>query len=513
MPAVQTVEVPTLPQQEAAPESNLSVYLTDVNFQGATAVPIEVLDAIAAPWLGRQMPLSEVFSLAEAVTGEYRRRGYVLSRAVVGPQRIEDGVLTLQILEGYVDQVTIEGEAGGYRPYLESYTRPVLAARPTAADELSRALLLARDLRGVDVRTVVTPSATQPAAADLSLVVERDPFEAFVAVDNRGSRWLGPIQVYGATVFNDALGMGERLSLSAVMAPEDSELGFVSATWDQPIGANGLRFNAFGSYARTRPGDELKVLGLEGESTTWGFGFEYPFRRSRDTNIIGRTTFTARDASSENDLIDPIFDDQIRTISAELFANHADAWRGFTSVRLAATQGLDAFGATADTDPNKSRATGSADFTRLNIDVSRVQPLAGGLALQLAVAGQITSDSLLASEEFGLGGSYFGRAFDPSEITGDEGVAAKAELYYTLPNAQFGSVEPYIYYEGGRVSQNDPLPGESRRDSLRSLGVGVRVAFNDRFAASLEYAKPLARDVAAEGDRDGRVFFSLSAAF
>lgn len=512
-PDVTPLEVPSLPQQEAGPESDLAVELSAVRFEGATAVPVEVLNAIAAPYIGRRMPLSEVFRLAEEVTAEYRRRGFVLSRAVVGPQRIESGVLTLQILEGYIDQTRIEGDAGGYAPYLESYAAPVRAARPTAADDLSRALLLARDLRGVDVRAVVTPSATMPAAADLSLVVERDPVEAFVGVDNRGSRWLGPIQVFGAVALNDTFGWGERISLSAVVAPDNSELGFVSATYDQPIGGSGLRFNAFASYAVTEPGDELAVFGLEGESTTWGMGLEYPFRRSRETNIIGRTVFTARDASSLNDLIDPIFDDQIRTIAAELFVNHADAWRGFTSGRFAVTHGLDAFGATADTDPAKSRATGTANFTRFNAEISRVQPLAGGLSLELAVAAQVTSDSLLASEEFGLGGSYFGRAFDPSEITGDEGVAAKAEFYYTLPAQQFGTVEPYIYYEGGQVRQNDPLPGEPRRDSLRAAGIGVRVAFNDRLSASVEYAKPLIRDVAAEGNRDGRVFFSLSAAF
>src|SRR5690606_12564273 len=79
-PDVSPIEVPTLPQQEAGPESNLAVELSAVRFEGATAVPVEVLNAIAAPYIGRRMPLSEVFRLAEEVTAEYRRRGYVLSR-------------------------------------------------------------------------------------------------------------------------------------------------------------------------------------------------------------------------------------------------------------------------------------------------------------------------------------------------------------------------------------------------------------------------------------------------
>ena len=511
-PSVLPVEVPNLPQQQPAPQNNLRVTLSDVVFEGASAVPVADLEAMAAPYIGREMALAEVFRLAEEVTAEYRRRGYVLSRAVVGPQRIETGVVVIQILEGYVGSVNIEGEAGGYRPFLEGYMAPVLAGRPTSGDALSRALLLARDLRGIDVRAVVAPSPTMPAAADINLVVERKPVEGFVALDNRGSRWLGPWQTYAGLTLNDAMGMGERLSLTAVAAPEDSELGFLSFNYEQPVGASGLRVNAFASYAVTRPGDELAVLGVEGESTTFGLGLSYPFVRSRASNILFRTNFIARDSESSNDFIDPLFDDSIRTLSLELFGNHADTWGGVTNWQVSATRGLSGLGATEDGDPNKSRATGTAEGTRFNVELTFLQPIAPGLYLQVAAAAQVSEDSLLASEEFGLGGASFARAFDPSEVTGDEGVAGKVEMFYNLQQS-FGSIEPYAFYEAGEVRQNAPLPGEDLSQSLQSAGFGVRIGFDDRFAATVEYAKPLNRDVAAEGDRDARVFFTLSAAF
>jgi len=99
-PNVLPVEVPNLPQQQAAPQSNLRVTLTDVVFEGASSVPVADLEAIAAPYIGREMALAEIFRLAEEVTAEYRRRGYVLSRAVVGPQAIETGVATVPVSEG-----------------------------------------------------------------------------------------------------------------------------------------------------------------------------------------------------------------------------------------------------------------------------------------------------------------------------------------------------------------------------------------------------------------------------
>lgn len=513
LPPVSPVEVPQLPQQEAGPETNLSVTLREVRFEGATSVPVETLDAIARPYLDREMPLSGVFQLAEAVTAEYRRRGFVLSRAVVSPQRIENGVLTVQVLEGYVAGVTIEGDAGGYRSLLEQYTAPVTASRPADGRVLSRALLLARDLKGIEVRSVVTPSATLPGAADLSLVVERRPVEAFFAIDNRGSRWLGPVQAYAGVTFNDGFGLGESISATVVAAPEDHELGYLSLDYAQPLGGSGLRFNSFVSYTLTKPGEELSVLGIKGESTTFGFGLEYPFIRSRELNMIGRSTFTVRNAQSSNDLVDPIFDDRLVTITTDIGGNYADPWGGLSSARIGVVTGVDAFDATVLSDPDKSRATGSGVFNRLNFEMSRVQPVAGGVNVQLAVAGQWSSDSLLASEEFGLGGSYFGRAFDPSEITGDKGLAAKVELFKTISLDGVSSIEPYIFYETGFVRQVDPLPAEPERSNLASAGVGVRIAANDNWAANLEFAQPFERDIASRGDRDGRVFFSISAAF
>lgn len=513
LPPVSPVEVPLLPQQEAGPQTNLSVTLREVRFEGATSVPIEALNAIARPYLDREMPLSAVFELAEAITAEYRRRGFVLSRAVVSPQRIENGVLTVQVLEGYVAGVTIEGDAGGYRPFLEQYTAPITASRPTDGRALSRGLLLARDLKGIDIRSVITPSATLPGAADLNLVVERKPVEAFFAIDNRGSRWLGPLQVYGGVTFNDGLGFGESIAAAFVAAPEDGELGYVSLDYDQPLGGSGLRFNGFFSHTRTEPGEELGLLGIEGASTTAGFGLEYPFIRSRELNLIGRTNFTVRNADSRNDLVDPIFDDRLRTITADLGGNYADPTGGLNSARIGVVSGFGVFDATVLSDADKSRATGSGVFNRVYFEMARVQPLAGGVYIQAAVAGQWSSDSLLASEEFGLGGSNFGRAFDPSEITGDKGLAGKIELFKTISLDGVSSIEPYIFYEAGFVRQVDPLPAEPVRSNLASAGIGVRIAADDNWAASLEYAQPFERDIASSGDRDARLFFSISAAF
>jgi hemolysin activation/secretion protein len=96
--------------------------------------------------------------------------------------------------------------------------------------------------------------------------------------------------------------------------------------------------------------------------------------------------------------------------------------------------------------------------------------------LYLAVTGQTFGNRLLTPEQFGVGGSQFGRGYDPSEITGDSGVAGKVELQYNRQHQIKDFVVPtqyYGYWDIGKVWSEKPRFVGSQ--SLSSAGVGVHV--------------------------------------
>ncbi|MBY0354143.1 MAG: BamA/TamA family outer membrane protein [Rickettsiales bacterium] len=104
----------------------------------------------------------------------------------------------------------------------------------------------------------------------------------------------------------------------------------------------------------------------------------------------------------------------------------------------------------------------------------------------------MTADRLPASEEFGIGGPSFGRAYDLSEIMGDEGVAGSLEVrYQAIPEWRGLQTVPYIYYDLGKVWNND-TDGESF--SAASAGLGVRFAHELGINAQLGLAFPLTRE-------------------
>lgn len=512
------IEIPASPEQKA-PEGAAAHRFTlrSVSFEGNATLPDATLQGLAKDYIGKEISLAQVFELASRVTATYRAQGYILARAIVPTQRINDGQLQIKIVEGFIDKVTIEGDAGGARSLLEEHGRRIAAIRPLTAEVLERELLLAQDLAGFRIRSVLTPSATTPGAADLTLLAERHPFNAYIGVDNRGSKYLGPIEITGAAFANDVFGTAGQLGLTAVVAPQGGpEVAFGAISFDQPLNASGLRLYTLLSHTRTEPGSTLALLDTRGRATTFEASLSYPFIRSRDLNVIVQGGVTSRDSKSDDALVKPLFNDHVRSVNAGVYVNALDTLGGYSTLSASFTQGLDVFGASTMSDANRSRLNADGKFHRVNFEVTRLQPLIPDVNLLVGAIGQTSfGDSLLSSEQFGLGGLVYGRGYDPSELTGDKGLGGKAELQWNaIERAAFVSgVQFYGFYEGGAVWRVQPLPGEKQRESLASTGIGVRLAAWDRAKLSLEVAKPLTRKVAAEGDRDPRVYFSMGMSF
>ena len=90
------------------------------------------------------------------------------------------------------------------------------------------------------------------------------------------------------------------------------------------------------------------------------------------------------------------------------------------------------------------------------------------------------------------------------------------ENFEALTGYQF-----FAFYDLGAVWQIDPGPKGTflepldSRQSVASVGVGVRFNLWDNVAGLVEVAKPLTRSVAARGadGGEGRVFFNVGARF
>jgi hemolysin activation/secretion protein len=175
------------------------------------------------------------------------------------------------------------------------------------------------------------------------------------------------------------------------------------------------------------------------------------------------------------------------------------------------SQGLDVLDATKTGSSNLSRAKGHSDFTRIWATAGRLQTVTDNVGIYAAAVGQYAFSPLLSSEQFGFGGQQFGRAYDASELTGDDGMAFALELRYSMPSVPpQGSSELFAFWDLGRVWNDGDWSGG---ESGASAGVGIRWRYNERLSGNFTLAQPLTRKVADPGHgngRDPRGFFSLN---
>jgi len=501
---------PLLPGAPPPGAAQTRLLLREMSIEGATVFTADELQSYASPLLGTEITLAQIFDIAQKITKAYSDAGYPLSIAFVPAQKIEGGRVKILVVEGYVEEVEIAGDAGSAADELTAYGEKIKSVRPLTQTALERYLLLANDLPGLSVRAVLDQAPRVQGGVKLILAVERKPLDVSASVNNRGSVALGRERGIVQLAENGNLTGREVIEIGGVQTFQAKELTYLYGRAETLLDREGTTLSLTGTWSESEPGTAL-LKAVDFDSNGWSATLElsHPFVRSRQGNLRLAASLEVKDLKSDFGAV-PNSRDELRILRGGILTDFVDPLSGITQVNALLSQGLDVFDATAKSDPNKSRPDGSGVFTSLVVDLTHLQPLGHGFDLWISGRGQIASRPLLASEECGYGGAQFGRAFDNYEIAGETCALGLAELSYRLPwfNDSL-AVQGYSFYDVGVVRQKgDLLPGDKREESGQSVGAGVRFDLGRYMSGYVGYAVPLTRDVALEGNDDGRIFFN-----
>ncbi len=482
---------PETPIQSA---QKISFKLTKIILSGNTVFTDAQIAAIYQAKLNTTITLSDLQQITEEITKKYREAGYVLSRAILPPQQIKKGVVKIQIIEGYINNVSINGDAGPAKKLLLEYAEKAKRSHPMQIADLEHYMLLANDLPGYKVAAILNPSTTTSGAADLVLNVTRSRVAFMTSYDNYGTRYLGPQQVTASGSVYSLIAGGSMDLFRAVETTRGRDLHYGEYLHTQPIGSNGLNLSVDANYTQTQPGFVLTPLLIVARNATGYMDLSYPVIRSRSTNLYLHSTANYQNVTSTI-LSSPFYQDRIRSIIVGGAFNHLDHWFGLNTVSLDIEHGFPIWG--AHTHTLQSNPFGRTVFTKENLTLARLQQINARFSLLGSVHGQYSNEPLLATEQFIYGGTDYGRGYDPSAIVGDRGAAGKLELRAdTSPELRFlQAVQYYAFYDAGIIwninETNLPL-----RQTAMSTGVGARINFMNHLSGNVYVAKPLTLPVA-----------------
>jgi hemolysin activation/secretion protein len=510
---------PAVPLMPDATQPGPRFVLHKLIFDGNTVYSGAKLQELAANLLGQSIAVADLQALAGRITSLYRNDGYLLSSAAVPEQEISNGIVKIQITEGALANIVFDGlnPEDASASLLASIAYKLLEIRPLRQDVLETTLLLINDIEGVTASAIFKPSPLDPGQIDLIIPVSQEQYRAQVEINNRGSHYVGPFQMTGTGSYYGTLSRFDTVRMQVLTGTDNQELLGIQAEYIRPLNASGTTVNVRLGKVWSEPGYTLRPFSLESINQSLSVGITQPIMRTRAENL--KVTGNMGTRYSRTKIDGALFsEDDYRSVESNIEYDIADPSGGVTLFNIGAAQGLDIFGGNASGKPLLTRQDGKSDFTKLTFYGSRSQFLIGKTSLFAAVSGQYALSQLLAAEEFGYGGATFGRAYDPSELTGDHGAALLLELRHTLDlddEYALPSVQLFASYDFGSVwNIDDETKGPQMTGA--SAGAGVRFSVLGWLSGSLQVVRPLTRPVgiyAEDDNKDVRLFATMQIDF
>ncbi|WOI52405.1 ShlB/FhaC/HecB family hemolysin secretion/activation protein [Parvularcula sp. LCG005] len=470
-------------------DTGVSFELTAVTFDPSVFLTIQQLENIAAPYIGNTVTFSDLNDIVAQVNSLYDDGGYLTARAMLRPQRIEDGQVKISLVEGVVEDVTVDGVTTYGADYVTARIKappgevvdlPALEADLLRFNRLNNAKLVA-DLKPGDAfgTTDIILQLQEPKRYQLDLFVDNNGF------DSTGEFEGGAV--------------GRRYSL---LTDDDQLNGFVvgaggalsgSIAYNRPIGFRGARSGL--SYVRGRTdviNGPFKALSVEGTSDTVSVNTSLPllFRRGR---FVGTDFSISRTAAETT--VDSVKTSETKISMAELGLN-ADIVAGKTMALFRTSV------VTAEADEQLFDDRRNITLLRGSAYLSRqLSPkVRGSLDLQW----QHTADEdLPGTLEFQLGGANSVRAFDPGTVAGDSGYFAKLQMDREMIRAETYSLDMFTFVDVGQVESLFPTT------QLSAAGVGARWRRGSRVTLSGTVGVPL-DDGDLPEQSDVRAFVNLT---
>jgi len=483
---------------------------------GNTVVDTATLQALVAEAQGQRLTLTQLDQIVGRITAYYRRAGYLLARAYIPAQTIDNGLVQIEVIEARYGQVQIANRSRVSTDLLSDATAQLAQGAVVAQAELDRALLLLSDIPGVDITATLKPGA---AVGSSDLLVAAEPgaeVAASVLLDNQGNRYTGRWRASGQLSWFNPLRRGDILSASLLSSGSGARYGRLG--YDTLVTGSGIRIGAVASALDYRLGNSAAALGSHGTAQVGSLWVRQPLLRSADANVYLQAQADRTVLHDRVDVSSLRNDRHLTTGSLVVSVDRADAWLagGTTAASLGLNAGRVAF---TDAQANQSDAATARTqrrYTKLSYTLSRQQALGQDDSLRASFSGQWSDGNLDPSEKFASGGPSAVRGYDTGTPTGDAGQLLKLEwrhALHALADWTGGRWQSALFVDHARITVNRrPWVSGNNHANLTGAGVGLAWVGSQGWQARLNVAAPVGSrpSLLAQAERSTRAWADLT---
>ncbi|MEQ9356938.1 ShlB/FhaC/HecB family hemolysin secretion/activation protein [Coleofasciculus chthonoplastes] len=245
------LQPPTSPPTTAPPllPDNIPGTITVERFEviGSTVFSPEELAAVTAPFSQRPIAFTELLQVQDAIAELYIQRGYITSGAFIPPQGLNNGVVTIEVIEGEVERI----EVNGTKRLNSNYVRSRLARAtqtPLQVNQLVETLQLLQLNPLIENLSAELAAGSKTGTSVLRVAVEEAPsFSAILRVDNGRSPTVGTVRRHVTLEEGNLFGFGDSFILGYTNTDGSNSLD--EASYTIPINPRNSTFKL--SYSRS----------------------------------------------------------------------------------------------------------------------------------------------------------------------------------------------------------------------------------------------------------------------
>lgn len=509
-PAATSITQPTK-KQDAAPAAasgGKKITIKKFEFTGNTVFGADVLSALVAEYTARPVDLAEIYAAADAVATFYAEKGYTLSSVGVPAQRIGEGVVKLEVVEGRLNAVKSEGNKSYSDEQINKNLAGFTKGTVYRGDELEVALKELNTLPGLSVQAVLTPGDAY-GTSDLLIRAQEKPSAAVLTADNYGRKALGEYRGSIVLQLNNPAGLADQFQ-ALLLGAGNQNLLYGYLAYSLPLYVGGPRLAVSYSQAAIKQ-TLVPPIVIDGTNRNVRAGLTWSLIRDKNQEFSVGVGGSYTDSSTD---LAGLSISRTQVPLAEFTANYNYLYAGGAVSQ--ATAGLTTNFESGDI--SDCTGTGQCDqqLARLELDFQHLQPIGGGFDAYARLNGTTSfGDAMPSTSKTIIGGPASVRGFATAAATGDSGYFTSAGIRYGLI-AGPALLQLRAFADHGYIYTEIPnTPGFGSDIELTSVGVGADLGLGGFFNAKLDISNPIGNSGATftEGRDDVRAFASVSASF
>ncbi len=499
------------PTSNTIPPGGPTVTVQRFEITGNSVFSSDALRALILTYLGQPLTLADLYKAADVLTRYYQSRGYGLARATIPEQQLTGGSVTLQVVEGRIGKISVEGNTRTHTQRIRKQASAIESGDVYTDSAMDRSSLLVNDLSGVQAQAVLEPGA-EFGTADLTYKVTESPeYSGQISFDDYGRADVGRWRLNAEADAASFTGNGDHLSANLTHTEADL-LNFGGLAYTAPLGEPGGTMTAgYNQSIYHVSGAKFAALELSGSSRNASVSYQYAQIRSQTDSLYWG--FGAQHGLSFSDSKGKVVTEtNLNLLQLTGFYTHTQ--QDGTSLSLSGS-----FSSNGDHDDGNNA---DAEFARLELDGSYVHPFAETWTFIGKGSGVWSPDPLSDTEKYSLGGPDNVRGFVSAEARGDSGLFASIEAQHSLAPAWPLSVGWFV--ESGRVwnKQFDSLDVKTQKTvttpggavTLSSAGMELVFQSTDkRWESRLEWAYAIGGYSPSDGNSGGHIWATFGMNF